>query len=63
MKTTPSSDRAAHRRTLAWLAQLSDAEHLALLKRAGILSEDGRLAERYRPGLEPESPQVPRTSG
>ncbi len=63
MKSRLQTDLAAHRRTLAWLEQLSEAEHIALLQRAGILDEDGQLAERYREGLLDEDDRSPRPAG
>ena len=38
-------------------------EHIALLKCAGILDEDGQLAQRYRAGLEGEADCSPRAAG
>ena len=41
-----------HKRALERFDAMSQAEREELLKRAGILDENGELAERYRPPNE-----------
>ena len=45
------------RQSIEWLETASHAERRELMKAAGILDEDGHLAERYRP---PGAPSLPR---
>lgn len=42
-----------HRRALEFLARLTPEEGVALLKRAGILDQDGHLAPKYTSPGEP----------
>ena len=44
---------AEHRRVLDFLDRLTPAENEALLRRSGILDDQGHLAAKYRAGGEP----------
>lgn len=43
----------AHRRAMDRHARMTREERMDLLHRAGILDENGQLAERYKAGGEP----------
>jgi hypothetical protein len=55
---------AEHRKVLDFLDRLTPAENDALLRRSGILDDQGHLAAKYRAGGEPangtESPPAAR---
>ncbi|MEQ1508510.1 MAG: hypothetical protein ABMB14_40135 [Myxococcota bacterium] len=44
---------AEHRKVLDFLDRLTAAENEALLRRSGILDDQGHLAAKYRAGGEP----------
>lgn len=52
--------REFNQATLRWLRSLSDAEHMKLLKSAGIYDRHGNLAKKYR---TPEAELSPSAKG
>jgi hypothetical protein len=57
------AQQALHERALNRVTKMKPEERLELLKRAGILGADGRLAARYRKNGEAPKPARPRSNG
>jgi hypothetical protein len=50
-------------KSIDWLKTASDEEFTRLLQKAGVLDQDGHLAERYRPPGAPPPGQPARAAG